>query len=54
MRHSLTADGHFVQHSFRIDLPFTMFLVVMTLLFLAFGIMLDSGPFVPVDYTVFW
>ncbi len=65
MQHSLTMDKHFVQpgltmdkssaeHSFHLDLPLAVFVVVMALLFLVFGTMLSPGPFVPVNYEIFW
>ena len=54
VQHRLTADDAFVEHTFHVDVLFGVFLVVMTLLFVLFGIALDSGSFLPVNYEIFW
>lgn len=54
MQHRLTADSAFVEHTFHVDLLYAMFIVFMTLLFIVFGIALDSGSFLPVNYEIFW
>jgi hypothetical protein len=54
VQRGLTADNAFMEHTFHVDLLFGLFLVVMTLLFVLFGIALDSGSFLPVNYETFW
>jgi hypothetical protein len=65
MQQSITADRHFVEQGFTgdkrfveerfaVDKGFVVFLLVMTLLFILFGIMADPGSFVPPDYQTFW
>jgi hypothetical protein len=39
---------------FEVDGRFMVFLVVMTMLFILFGIVLTPGSFVPMNFETFW
>ena len=42
------------QTLFEVDGRFIVFLLVMTLLFIVFGILLTPGSFVPMNFETFW
>jgi hypothetical protein len=50
----LAAGARFAEERFAVDKGFVVFVLVMTALFILFGMIADPGSFVPADYQTFW